>query len=368
MTSTLNIPLFDLPVTASRATRWWRLLVVIAVLGMGSAAANAGTGYRFVLLGEGQATGINNKGQIVGVSQGAATLWEGSTKTTLGGGGSESWASDINDAGQVVGWIHRSGESEAALWNTQSSLAPIGLGRLNGTASQAYAINDTGQIVGVRHSRDPSGRYDQDALQWTDGTASVLLRDSIALDINNAGQVVGSTGRVEYLDDISYAFVAQQGQTTILPARGSLSGTAWAINDVGTAVGTSTGRLDANEPSYAMLWNDGAPTDLGIGEARDINDAGQVVGSLGGHAAAVSHHGVVTNLGKFAGGTGWSLAAASAINDSGWIVGHALNRYGRVNAYVLIPVPEPAAYAMVVCGGAMVGALAWRRKRRAPGP
>ncbi len=369
MTSPLPIPLFDPSVRASRTTRWWRLLMVSAVLSMGSAAANAGTGYRFVLLGEGQATSINNRGQIVGVSRGAATLWEGGTTTTLGSGGeSRSWASDINDSGQVVGWIYSSEESEAALWNTQSSLAPIGLGRLNGSASLAYAINDAGQIVGVRNSFDPNGPNDHSAVQWTDGSASVVLRNSIALDINNAGQIAGVTDIPDYLDGISKAFVMQQGLVTILPAREGLSGTAWAINDVGTAVGTAVGRLDVDPTQYAMLWNGGTLTDLGIGTPRGINDIGQVVGSLGGYTAAMSHNGIVTNLGTFANGTGWLLGAASAINDNGWIVGHAHRKGHQVNAYVLIPVPEPAAYAMVVCGGAMVGALARRRRGRGAWP
>ena len=80
-------------------------------------------------LGGARANDINNQGQVVGSSttaegQNHAVLWENGTMTALGTlGGTSSWASGINDQGQVVGWSRiagpwrtPSGEIHAVLW------------------------------------------------------------------------------------------------------------------------------------------------------------------------------------------------------------------------------------------------------------
>src|SRR5262249_39203965 len=56
------------------------------------------------------AEGVNDAGQVVGYSQasgsptGVATIWNGTTPTTLGAFGPSSAAEAINNAGQVVGF------------------------------------------------------------------------------------------------------------------------------------------------------------------------------------------------------------------------------------------------------------------------
>lgn len=100
------------------------------------------------------ATDINNAGQIVGWALTAsfaphAFLWSaGSGMVDLGTlGGSDSIAYDINQAGQVVGGNETAGGNmHAFLWSAGGGM--VDLGTLGGTESQALGVNDVGQVVG----------------------------------------------------------------------------------------------------------------------------------------------------------------------------------------------------------------------------
>jgi probable HAF family extracellular repeat protein len=172
-------------------------------------------------------TAINNAGQIVGSSltatgQEHAFLWDQGYMRDLGTlGGSWSRAKGINDAGQVVG------ESETDLVDPQGgTLLTHGfvwqgvmtdLGTLGGRSTYVRAlhpINDAGEIVGA--SEAVNGQ--QHPFVWQAGVMRDLgisgLRFGFATGINNAHQVMGQIDSVP--NDSHRAFFFDLGNPTCL--------------------------------------------------------------------------------------------------------------------------------------------------------
>jgi probable HAF family extracellular repeat protein len=336
--------------------------------------ANAST-YAFSDLGSGIAYDINFRGQVVGTSEGQATVWNGTTRTYLGSG----TAYDINNRGQVVG----TSLGQATLWNGTTA-AYLGSG-------SALGMNDRGQIVGESNGQ---------ATLWNGTTPTYLgmlagATSSYANDINFAGRVVGSS----VLAGEAFGNRATRWRTTTPIELDTLGGesVATAINDLGSAVGF--GYLPNNVNSRALLWGPvGTLTELdnlagNSSFAMDINNLGQAVGwsftvdSQIGQHAALWNGTSVTDLNTFLDpdllDAGWYLYDARAINDRGWITGTARNDWTHEShAYVLTPigdrgwprdavaqlafigspVPEPQTYAMMALGLAMVGFAVKRRQ------
>lgn len=141
---------------------------------------------------------INASGVVVGQSSpgptggdGArAVVWNGTSPVDLGTlGGQQSLAQGINDAGQVVGWsLLSDGSVRATLWANGSS---VNLGSA-ANFSYATAINNKGQIVGAS-----TGPNNARAVLWDQGemrnlgTGTLGVGDSVAYDINEHGVAVG---------------------------------------------------------------------------------------------------------------------------------------------------------------------------------
>jgi probable HAF family extracellular repeat protein len=159
-----------------------------------------------------QANGINNKGQIVGVSSentvpttfraflyDGASLYERAFHDLGTLGGSTSSATAINDKGVVVGESQiSSGAQHAFLYDGEMH----DLGAFNDGATNAKAINNHGQVVGqwnytVGHTQqigaflyDHGTLYDLMKLLDSSGEGWIYLIE--ATSINKSGQIVGA--------------------------------------------------------------------------------------------------------------------------------------------------------------------------------
>jgi probable HAF family extracellular repeat protein len=210
---------------------------------------------------------------------------------TLGGGRSQ--ANDLNASGQVVGWsILANGSTHAFLW--QNGIM-TDLGTLGVDFSEALAINDAGQVVGrsaagdntyhafllTPEDTDGNGAPDR----WfrdsnSDGKNDLMLDlgpNSIANDVNNAGQVVGVSWWYTSDAAVAHAFLWQNGVPTDLGAPGGVSSSANAINDAGQVTGFVTTETGSRS---AFLWQAGGAYDIGASpsEGSAINESGQIAG------------------------------------------------------------------------------------------
>jgi probable HAF family extracellular repeat protein len=203
-----------------------------------------------------QANGINNGGTIVGsmfvttpddTYMHAYTL-SGATLTDLGtlpyGDGSRAYA--INAHGDVVG-------AAANMFNGAPNRPEdpfiyhdgvmTGLGNLGGPWSGATSINDRGEVVGFLGLNalpgDPAELYPTTAFLYANGAMNVIGGvappwSSLASDINNAGQVVGS---FRFTPGQDHGFLYENGEmidlnTLIDPASGWVITGGAAINDL----------------------------------------------------------------------------------------------------------------------------------------
>ncbi len=332
------------------------VLTVLACFGLVDSRAAFGQEYTVIDLGTlpggsaSQGRAINDSSQVVGICDSAtlgemrAFLWENNTMQNLGTlGGLLTESLGMNNLGQVVGSSFTAGgANHAFLWE---SGAMTDLGTLGGDSSMAYGINDSGQIVGM--SKTPTDVVNYYAFLWEAGKMINLGTlpggaGSTASDINNVGQVVGSS---DVPGPESHACLWQGGTITDLGTLGGTQGWANAINEAGDVVGQSK---DLNGHDHAFLWTPGGGMiDLGTfggrySSAHDINNYGQVVGSAdmpGDNMRAFiydSTNGMRDLNDLIPADSGWLLSGAVGINDKGEICGTGENN-GQTRAFLLTP-------------------------------
>ena len=166
-----------------------------------------------------RAYGLNDRNQIVGSAYVAsagtqhAMLWSGTSVVDLGSLGGSSEATGINNRGVVIGQASvplvpdEAPATHAFVWRNNHM---TDLGTLGGRNSSANAINDLGLIVG-----DADTLLGTHATVWNGSTLIDLTPNSpdtfsSAQAINNFGQVVGG-----YLDSsLAYAHAMLWNGTT----------------------------------------------------------------------------------------------------------------------------------------------------------
>lgn len=306
-------------------------------------------------------TGINDAGEVVGFSTidsgntiSHAFLYKNRQMKDLDTPDSpHSYAAAINNLGQIVG-VRVSNGSRGAFLYQDGKMAGVGEPGITPTD-----MNDSGDIVGLMSGsaveRIPTADGDPCSV------CAFLLRNGVttnlgdfnpdasdfasASGINSAGQITGVRGTKFALR----TFLVQNGTATnigVLNERGpDPTGTiASDINNDGQIVGRSNGS--------GFSYSNGIMTDLEAGTNSDlspdaVNDRGQIVGNVraadGTDLGAFLHeNGSLTRLNDLPEikAADWVLKTATAINNSGQIVGTGTNEKGQNRAYLLTP-PQP---------------------------
>jgi probable HAF family extracellular repeat protein len=344
---------------------------------------------------------INSSGQIVGVSYSdsyQSDEWAffydasptGAKKMVplFGGGGNLAYG--INNSGQIVGGVldnylstGGSFEFDAYIENINTgTVTPLSFsnsGQINvgggytGSNAVAYDINNNGEMAGtvllphdVSNTQygftcDPSADTGSTFLP-PGGTGGWVVSSNA---INDSGVYVGTLANSSNtLHEAYYYNPSANGgsgglvqiHTPVDTSGVSYYANANAINQGGLVVGGADMSTTGNGALSAYVCNingSGAMVDLGTlgtgdySQAEGINSSGEIVGysnltpGASTYSAFVSNStGGMTNLNSLLpSNSGWDLEEATAVNDSGWIVGYGINSAGSIDGFLLEPVP-----------------------------
>jgi probable HAF family extracellular repeat protein len=242
-------------------------------------------------------------------------------------------ASFINAEGQISGWscsIAAAASCGGAVYVPRAgwSLAPVPQG-----AERVYVKGTDSRGNLALDAHYPDGMHGGFSLAFTAmplrripiATAEDGSQESNVEAVNSAGHVVGrfrnQSTRRSYFYDGSVTAIGAPDQDT----------RARAINSRDQVVGSFSSDSEGHGNSHAFVWERGVLTDLGtvagnFTEATGISDSGIVAGRAvaepgSGATVVFRWNGRMTNLGC---PPGSSSCGASAINESGDIVGEAL--------------------------------------------
>lgn len=353
-------------------------MVTMVVTGIASSLAQANSlSYNIVALSgltagavaSSSPAAINNNGVIVSYSQGlqqAYVTQPGGPTATFDLPSSLSVVTGINNSGQVVGMSPSTGFIYSnGVIQTFST----------GSGVSARAINDSGTVTGSYSSATGNQAYTYSNGQFQSLGTLPSFTQSFGFGINNSGEVVGNSGNG---DGVEVAFLYADG---VMQGLGTLPGdsnsSALNINNLGQVTGQSWGGSAGDYNAFIYNPGTGLMTALGdvpgAGSAglqtpTGINDSGEIVGSdivgSNGYAFLYSDGSMYNLADLIANNSGWVLGTPIGINDSGEIVGYGTYD-GVKQGYILYASPEPSARFVCLAFAILFG-IASRLKRRLP--
>jgi len=323
---------------------------------------------------------VNNRGQVAGYMAAGGTyhafLYDAGMVNdlgTLGDGG--SYAQSLNESGTVVGTFYGGGQQYAFKYADGVMAAlPTGPG------SRANGINNGGVIAGTYAGTDSEGFFQPHAYTYDGGALTdlgTLGYGSYGNAINDHGQVAGTAEVDGPPNRPTDPFFYSDGVMQNIGNFGGIFSNAWAMNNQGHVVGSAGANPSDGSlyPFRAFLYDGSVLQDLGVmfeggnSSAYGINEHGQVVGFTDtdtGSATYLYSDGKMVLLDTLIDpASGWTITNANGINDLGQIAGRACKgtMCYAVRLDLATSVPEPEQATMLGLGLLMVVGSIVRRKR-----
>jgi uncharacterized membrane protein len=303
-----------------------------------------------------------------------AVLWQQGEITDLGTlpeGGYESFALAVNSRGEIAGQAYNTipdpnsmqgyGYQSRAFYWKGGAIQDLGtLGA--GTDAEAGLINERGQVVGWSYINSvpsalcaSSGGFSltTDSFIWDKRNGMTDIGSlggtcTLAVDLNNRGQIVGGSSLTGDTTVHPFVWNAATGVTDLLNPSDSSYGFAQAENAHGDVAGETCDSVTC----YAVLWRKSGgrwqkttlSTVTDNASSGSINSSEQVVGNFGTNTSAPflwEDGGPIVDLNTLVPpGSGLQLVEAHQINDQGEIAVGALDASGNNHAVLLIPCDE----------------------------
>jgi probable HAF family extracellular repeat protein len=315
-----------------------------------------------------QARAMNAFGQVTGIwyptnNTVTSFLYDRGSMFDIGGNGAASYSGNaINGLGQVLMTSSLSGGAPLLYSaGVATNLSALTGGRLR----TATGINDTGAIVGLGRLTPNSPNR---AMLYANGILTDLgtisgSGSSTAIAINNSGMITGassnaSLGRFD-------AFLYNGTQMIDLDPNGvGLTSVGQAINNLSEVAGYVDVSTSSGFVRHAFKYSGGFMKDIGTLGGKEsfaygINDSGTVVGYAlnagGDQRGFVYSNGTMVDLNSVAfdihGNHIPKITDAFGINNAGQIIANVGNVvFPRGYLLTPVPIPEPSSLLLILFG------------------